>query len=126
MSESNAETLGHLVRAARHAHGLATPALAQAVGVNQSSIVRLENGRFAKPTPAVLQRISEVLEIPLMQLYALADIPMPALQPYLRASYGLSHEDVENVHQYIQQLAARYGADGTGPLDGADEQPERN
>lgn len=124
MTEANAEQLGQLIRAARQDRGLSTPELARAVGIAQSNIVRLENGQVETPAAVLLQRLSNQLELPLVQLYRLAGIPVPALQPYLRADYGLNEQDVARVQEYIQQLASRYGADGQGPLDGADKQPE--
>lgn len=124
MTEANAKQLGQLIRAARQDQGLSTPELARAVGTSQSNIVRLENGQVETPSAVLLQRLSTQLDQPLTQLYRLAGIPVPALQPYLRADYGLSDKDVTRVQDYIHRLASRYGADGKGPSDGADEQPE--
>lgn len=124
MTDASATQLGQLIRAARQDKGLSTPELAMAVGIAQSNIVRLENGQVETPAAVLLQRLSTQLDLPLTQLYRLAGIPVPALQPYLRADYGLSDQDVTRVQDYIQQLASRYGADGKGPSDGADEQPE--
>jgi transcriptional regulator with XRE-family HTH domain len=124
MTEADAVHLGRIVRAARQDHGLSTPQLAEAVGIAQSNIVRLEQGHVESPSPVVLQRIATELDLPLTQLYRLAGIPVPALRPYLRADYGLSDQDVAQVQAYIQELASRYGTAGDGPVDGADELPE--
>lgn len=126
MTGANAKHLGQLIRAARGERGLSTTELAQSVGIAQSNIVRLENGQVETPAAALLQRLATELDLPLTRLYRLAGIPVPALQPYLRADYGLNEEDVARVQTYIQQLASQYGADGHGPLEGDDEQPEDN
>ena len=124
MTEANAAQLGQLIRVARQDRGLSTPQLAEAVGIAQSNIVRLEQGQVETPSAALLQRIAVELDLPLTRLYRLAGIPVPALRPYLRADYGLSDQDVARVQAYIEQLAARYGPAGAGPSDGADETPE--
>lgn len=123
MTTTDAERLGNLLAAARARTGLSTPQLAAQTGVSQSNIVRLEQGRIANPSAASLQRLGAALGIPLGNLYELAGIPLPSLQPYLRASYGLSPEDAARAQAYVEQLAERYGADGSGPPDGADEEP---
>ncbi len=123
MTISDAEQLGNLLAAARARAGLSTPQLAALTGVSQSNIVRLEQGRIASPSAASLQRLGAALDVPLHELYRLAGIPLPGLQPYLRASYGLSPEDAARAQAYIERLAERYGADGSGPAEGADEAP---
>lgn len=123
MTISDAEQLGKLLAAARARAGLSTPQLSVLTDVSQSNIVRLEQGRIASPSAASLQRLGEVLDVPLHDLYGLAGIPLPGLQPYLRASYGLSPADAARAQAYIEQLAEGYGANGTGPPEGADEAP---
>jgi transcriptional regulator with XRE-family HTH domain len=124
MPPANPKALGQQIRSARSAAGLSTWQLAAAVDTNQSTIVRIEQGQFGRPSPDLLERISEKLRLPLTDLYALAGIPLPDLQPYLRAGYGLNEADSEQVRRYIARLAAKYGADGHGPAEGVDEQPE--
>jgi transcriptional regulator with XRE-family HTH domain len=124
MTDSQAVRLGALLRQARLDHGLSTHQLAAIVEVNQSRLVRLEQGKTAqRPEPALLQRLCEALDLPLSTVYELAGIRMPALKPYLRASYGLTETDAVKAQTYIEQLAERYGAPGPGPLNGADETP---
>lgn len=123
MTVSDAEQLGRLLAAARARAGLSTPQLAAITGVSQSNIVRLEQGRIASPSGSSLQRLSTALDVPLHDLYQLAGIPLPGLQPYLRASYGLTPADAARAQAYIERLAQGYGADGNGPPDGADEAP---
>jgi transcriptional regulator with XRE-family HTH domain len=122
-STADLAALGALIRSARQAHGLTTRQLAEMVGWHQSRLVHLEQGAVARPSALLLQRIAQQLEIPLLELYRLAGVPIPALRPYLRA-YGLSPEDTAKAEAYIARLAAEAGSTGPGPLDGLDEQPE--
>lgn len=124
MTDSQAAALGQLLRAARNAKGFSTRQLAEIVGADQSQLVRLEQGKVARPRPGLLLRLGQSLDVRLVDLYELAGIPLPELHPYLRARYGLTDQDTAQVQRYIEKLAAGYGADGSGPLDGADEQPE--
>jgi transcriptional regulator with XRE-family HTH domain len=126
MTITDAQRLGRLLAKARAKTGLSTTQLAEAVAVNQSNIVRLEQGQITSPTPALLQRLADRLDLPLNQLYELAGIPLPGLHAYLRTSYGLSEADIARTQEYIDRLAASYGSDGRGPDDGADEAPEDN
>jgi transcriptional regulator with XRE-family HTH domain len=121
---TNAQRLGKLLFTARQEKGLSTTQLAELAATNQSTIVRLEKGEFAQPSPQLLQRLAHQLDLPLPELYRLAGVPLPALQPYLRAQVGLSEKDTARVQAYIAKLAAKYGGDGTGPSEGADELPE--
>jgi transcriptional regulator with XRE-family HTH domain len=125
MTQSKSQRLGKTVRTAREAQGLSTHALAELVGVQQSRIVRLEQGKILEPQPKLLHALSQALDLRLVDLYELAGIRMPGLQPYLRAQLGFSDRDTARVQAYIEKLAAKYGADGSGPHDGADEQPEQ-
>jgi transcriptional regulator with XRE-family HTH domain len=126
MTLSDAQQLGRLLAAGRARAGLSTTQLAAATEVNQSSIVRLEQGQFVRPSPTLLQRLAQVLDLPLNDLYRLADVPLPSLRPYLRASYGLTESDAARAQAYIEKLAANYGATGQGPAGGADEAPLDN
>lgn len=125
MTQSQAAALGAFIRAGRHQVGIGTHRLAAQVGVNQSRLIRLEQGKVLQPEPALLQKLSAALDLPLTQLYEMAGIRMPGLQPYLRASYGLTEKDAAKAQAYVDRLAARYGADGSGPADGLDEQPDK-
>ena len=79
----------------------------------------------AKPAPDLLVRISQELDLVLTTVYDLAGITMPSFQPYLRARYGLDAAATAAVQDYINRLAAGYGAGRGGPHEGADEQPEQ-
>ena len=90
-----------------------------------STIVRIEQGAFAEPSPEKLQRMSEVLGLSLADLYAMADYPipgLPALRPYLRTKYqDLPAADIDRIDAYAQRLAKRSGVNLEGPALGEDE-----
>ena len=123
MTDTDADRLGRMLASARAVKGLSTPQLARVAGVSQSNIVRLELGKIARPRPETLQRLAHALELPPERLYGLAGLPQLRLQPYLRASYGLSATEAARAQAYIEQLAAGYGPADQGPDDGADEAP---
>jgi len=125
MTSQQSKALGEMVRAARHERGLSTRQLGEIVGVNQSQLVRLEQGKTLEPQPSLLQSLSEALDLRLVDIYELAGIRMPSLQPYLRATYGLNPKDTAKAEAYIQRLASKLGSTGHGPDDGADEAPEQ-
>ena len=91
MNPQRAKRLGDFLRARRLELGLSARYLARAVHVRDSTIVRLERGRFAAPAADKLARIAEVLHLDLADVFAVAEyvIPssLPALPIYLRIRY---------------------------------------
>lgn len=125
MTTEQRRALGEQIRSARRAAKMTTRDLAEHVGFDQSQLVRLEAGSVARPQAILLQRIAEAVDVPLADLYRLADIPLPPLRPYLRVAYGLSDDDTAKAERYINRLVRNLGGDEHGPRDGADEQPEQ-
>jgi len=100
--------------------------VAELIKVNQSTVVRLEQGKFPNPSAKLLERLSEELDLDLAGLYQMGSVHMPELAPYLRASYGLSDTDTAQVLQLVEQLARqRYGANSRGRRDRDGEQPKK-
>ena len=126
MTPEQAATLGRTIRQRRHACGLSTRALATLVGVNMTTIVRIEGGQFAAPRPDLLSAIAEALDLPMADVFALADyiVPseLPTPKPYLRAKYPtLPSEAIDQVDRYITNLARKHGVSLSGPQPGEDE-----
>ena len=117
-------TLGQAIQAARLSCGLTLQQLAEAVGVNRTSILRFESGARS-PRASTLRRIAATLDTPAADLFALSGftVPteLPTLRPYLRAKYGLDEQTITAIGDYIAQLANRYGQASPGPEDGEDE-----
>lgn len=114
MNLMQARELGNLLRGRRLELGLSTHQLGAQVGVRQSTIVRIEKGRFASPRPDKLARIAKALGITSTDIYAQAGYlvrdELPSLGPYLSAKYpNMPEEAVAQVLQLFQELAARHG-----------------
>jgi transcriptional regulator with XRE-family HTH domain len=129
MNPKQAKELGHHLRSRREELGLSVRDVEGLSGVDDGTIVRIEQGAFAAPAPDKLSRIAEALDLSLADVFALADyaIPseLPSFQPYLRSKYrGLPPEAVEQLDRAFQRLAKRHGLDAAGPAPGEDEQPE--
>jgi transcriptional regulator with XRE-family HTH domain len=128
MNPQQAKKLGRHLRTSREALGISARELARRADVDDSTIVRFEQGAFAEPSPDKLKRIARVLSLNLADLYVLADYPvpeLPPLRPYLRAKYrDLPPEAAEQLDAYAQRLAKRHGVDLSGPAPGEDEVPD--
>jgi transcriptional regulator with XRE-family HTH domain len=111
MPPSKAKQLGKLIRQARDAKGLTTRALAQAIGINHSTITYLEKGEVESPGIKTLEALSKALEIPFDDLYALAGYGrrevMPSLPVYLRSKYNLSSADVAELEEHFEKLRTK-------------------
>lgn len=73
--------LGEQLRQARAAQRLSLEATGRAARISQGYLHKLEAGRVENPSPRVLQRLSEVLDVPYGRLMELADYLMPSDQP---------------------------------------------
>jgi transcriptional regulator with XRE-family HTH domain len=125
MSPEQAIRFGAYLRERREAQQLSIREVARRVGIQDTTIMRLEQGKFSAPAPDKLRRLSEVLDIPPNDLFVMADymvadeLPSPSL--YLRAKYpDLPPEAIEEMEQYLQGLMREHGATG-GPKAGEDE-----
>ena len=104
MNLMQAQELGNLLRGRRLELGLSTHQLGAQVGVRQSTIVRIEKGRFASPRPDKLARIAKALGIRSTDIYAQAGYlvrdELPSLGPYLSAKYpNMPEEAVAQVQR---------------------------
>jgi transcriptional regulator with XRE-family HTH domain len=107
--------LGALLRERRLAAGLSTYELGKRVHCENSTIVRLEQGAFAAPSPDKLARIAEALGMTLADIYTHAGyvIPedLPGFHAYLPARYrNLPAEAIRELTELFDQLVARHTA----------------
>jgi len=120
MTPDRAKRLGEFLRARRLELGLSARFVARAVQVRDSTIMRLERGRYAAPAADKLARIAEVLKLDLADVFAIAEyiVPssLPALPQYLRARYP------ELTDQAIDQLCASFRHLGGVLGEGANRQ----
>lgn len=129
MNPDQAKELGRQLRARRDQLGLSVRDLEKLAGVDNGTIVRIEQGAFAAPAPDKLSRIAEALKLSLANVFALAEyvIPddLPTFAPYLRTKYrALPPKAVAELERYFDDLAGRYGIDPAGPAPGEDETPQ--
>lgn len=118
--------LAEVISNARKAKGLSTRAVAAEIGLDQSNIVRLENGAVTAPQPVVLEGLARVLDLDLADLYALAGYTkpteLPAFTPYLRSKFAdLPTEAHDELERSFKRIAKKYGYSADGPTPGQDE-----
>jgi transcriptional regulator with XRE-family HTH domain len=128
MDRDQARRLGALIRQYREAQGLSLRDLEDQTGIDDGLLTRMEGGVILTPAPDKLGRIAEALDIPLADLYGLADyaVPseLPTLKPYLRTKYRrLPSAAADQLEAYAERLAKRHGVDLSGPAPGEDERP---
>lgn len=91
MNQQQARVLGNLLRAKRKELGFSTYQLAAAAGVNSSTVVRIELGKFAAPGPDKLAKFATALKMNLAEVYAKAGyiVPddLPEIESYLQVKY---------------------------------------
>lgn len=129
MNPRQAKKLGAFIRSAREARSLSQNRLGEAVGVPNSTIMRLERGENLNPRADLLAGIADELAINLADVYGLAgyDAPnaLPSLRPYLRSKYRqLPAEAADELERYAERLAKRHGVNLAGPAPGEDEGPD--
>jgi transcriptional regulator with XRE-family HTH domain len=104
-----AQRLGAYLRDRRQALGYSARYVARAVGVRDSTIMRLERGAYVAPAPDKLARIAETLELDLADVFALAEyaVPagLPALPQYLQLRYpDLGHAAIGELGAHLDRL----------------------
>ncbi len=125
MDKDRAQRLGKLIRERRLAAGLSTHQLGEQIGARNSTIIRLEQGAFAAPSPDKLARIAEVLGISLSDIYSHAGYAVPGDLPgfhtYLPARYrDLPESAVHELVDLFDALLERHGltaAHGAAPTE---------
>lgn len=128
MQDSKSKTLGTFIKDKRIEKGMSGRELARRAGVDTAYVVRIERGEFRSPRPDTLKNIASALNMPITDLFALADylIPgeLPHFAPYLRAKYAeLPVEAIESITEYFSRVAAEHGVTVAGPANGEDEVP---
>jgi transcriptional regulator with XRE-family HTH domain len=108
--------LGSLLKQKRVAAGLSTRSLASKAGIDDSTVVRLEQGRRETPRPDVLTKLAGALHLNLADVFALAGyaVPqeLPTLPAYLRVKYRhLPQPARDELVTYMRNIYTRYGLD---------------
>lgn len=126
MTPEQALQFGAYLRIKREDHGLSLRGLAGLTGVEMTTISRLEQGKSHTPNPERLRRIAHVLDIPVNDLFVMANYvepnELPTPRPYLRAKFpDLPQEAVDQADRYLANLMREHGVVTDGPLPGEDE-----
>ena len=114
MDKEQAARLGTLIRQRRQALGMSTHELGERIGTRNSTIIRLEQGAFAAPSPEKLAGIAEALGMSLADMYGHAGyvVPndLPGFHAYLPARYReLPQEAIQELIDMFDILVARHG-----------------
>jgi HTH-type transcriptional regulator, competence development regulator len=72
-------TVGALLRQAREVRGHSSVETARTAGISPAYLSKLENDAVRRPSPEVLNRLSEALGVPYAELMALAGHPVPGV-----------------------------------------------
>ncbi len=114
MDKDQAVRFGKWLRERRQAVGMSTHELGERIGARNSTIIRIEQGAFAAPSPDKLARIAEVLGISLADMYGHAGYAVPDDLPdfhaYLPARYrDLPEAAVAELVELFETLMQRHG-----------------
>jgi len=114
MDKDQAVRFGKWLRERRQAAGMSTHELGGRIGVRNSTIIRIEQGAFAAPSPDKLARIAEVLGISLADIYGHAGYAVPGDLPefhaYLPTRYrDLPESAVQELVELFESLLERHG-----------------
>lgn len=114
MDKDQAVRFGKWLRERRQAVGMSTHELGERIGARNSTIIRIEHGVFAAPSPDKLARIAEVLGISLADMYGHAGYAVPDDLPdfdaYLPARYrDLPETAVAELVELFETLMQRHG-----------------
>ncbi len=129
MDKDQAARLGKLIRQRRQELGMSTHELGERIGTRNSTIIRLEQGAFAAPSPEKLAGIAEALGISLADMYGHAGyvVPndLPGFHAYLPARYrNLPQEAIQELTDLFETLIARHTL--VPQAEGADDSGEAN
>ena len=109
MDQEQAKSLGQLLRRRRQELGLSQRKLAALAHMSDSSIARLEHGRFSAPRPAKLSLLAAALKLSRADIFVQAGYfvseELPSFATYLKAKYPeLSAKTQRQLVQYFQVL----------------------
>ena len=126
MNHEESQALGALLRSKRQDLGYSTYQLAKAAGVDQSVVVRFEQGKFAAPRPDKLARFAEALGLSLADVYARAGylVPdeLPSFSAYLSAKYPeLPSSAAAELNELFTELTTRHGVLTKPPISATEE-----
>src|SRR5487761_1157473 len=127
MDQEQAKRLGDYFRQRRESLGLSQRRLAIISGLNQPTVVRIEDGQFLSPGPDKLKALATALGLNLTDVWSLAgygfDTDLPSALPFLRARYRALPDDQLNALTVdVAFILQQHGIDPYNhPAPGEDE-----
>lgn len=108
----DAPTLASQIREGRERARLSLREAAALVGLHYSVLSRIETGDVLRPSPEIVQRLAEVLELDSTELLGFIGVreQVPAPQVYFRKAYNLSDEDAEKAARQVEAIIANLKA----------------
>jgi transcriptional regulator with XRE-family HTH domain len=107
-------SIGVVLRQAREVRGRSAMETARSAGISSAYLSKLENDGVKRPSPRVLHRLSEVLEVPYAELMTLAGHPVPGIDtPPDHARLGaalfadLTDDERDELIEYLAWYRAR-------------------
>lgn len=97
------KAMGDGLAAAREALGLSLQTTAERAGISHGYLFKLESGYVGTPSPRVLHRLAEVLDVDYWELMELAGYPVPGDGASRPPKEKSSPKDVE---QSLQKMAS--------------------
>jgi len=117
------ETFGEVIKKARKSWGLTLRKLAEDVGISHPYLSQLENGRNDKPSPTVVLRLADALDIPFAYLLILTNDNMglgEISDQELETLKSIKPIDI-NSWDTFEEFQERFDFDGFG-----DDDPDGN
>jgi transcriptional regulator with XRE-family HTH domain len=114
MDQDQAKSLGQLLRRRRQELGLSQRKLAAVAHMSDSSIARLEYGRFSAPRPAKLSLLATALKLSRADIFVQAGyfVPeeLPSFAAYLKAKYPtIPKSGITELLNHLKKLEVRHG-----------------
>ncbi|MBX6767743.1 MAG: helix-turn-helix transcriptional regulator [Actinomadura rubrobrunea] len=97
------KAMGDRLAEAREALGLSLQAAAERAGISHGYLFKLESGYVSTPSPRVLHRLAEVLDVDYWELMELADYPVPGDGAVRSPQENSSPKEIE---QSLQRMAS--------------------
>lgn len=109
--------LGDYLRQLRESAGMPVRGLAATAQVDASWLSKLERGLIAEPSPRMLWRLAQALDIEVAELHRAAGYGerLPGLAPYLRAKYDLPDDAITQLEAHFQLINDKYAKEKGDP-----------
>ena len=103
--------LGTFLQAARERESLTLRAVEQATNISNAYLSQLESGKIKQPSPVILNKLSELYDVPYADLLTLAGYPVPSAssnKSSVAARLGpVTQEEETALAEYLQFLRSR-------------------